>query len=325
MADRTLLILGGSGFFGKSLLDGFARGLMAPWDIGRISIVARSASALARTHRDLMSDAVTLIDTDLARMDELPAADYVLHAASSTDAARYQRDPATERANILAALDRYAALARRVHRGARILYISSGAVYGPQPAEMARIEEAFLPAPVAGMAAYKRDYAEAKRLCEARVAALGVDGMSVGIARCFAFVGPYLPRDQHFAIGNFLADGLAGRPVVVTARQRVERSYMHADDLVRWLMTLAGHAGPGCPVTNVGSDEAQSVHSVAAMVAARFGVPVDAAPVDQPGIDRYVPAIDRARQHYGLALTHDLAGAIDAVARRLDAERRVAA
>lgn len=316
MTGRSLLLIGGSGFFGKSFLDAHRRGLLAPWSVDRITVVARSASALRRDHPALVGADVTLLDADAARAAELPAADYVLHAAASTDARRYAADPAGECLNMVAAVDHYARLAERLHRGSRIVFASSGAVYGQQPADLAEVGEDFL-GDIDRLDPGKRAYAAAKRQCEERIAALGAARLRVAVARCFAFVGRYLPRDQHFAIGNFLADGLTGRPIAVKARKAVFRSYMHADDLVRWLMTMAEAASREAPVFNVGSDEAVTMGETARIVARRFGVAADVPPIDDPAIDRYVPSIARARTALGLHLRFDLAAAVDDVATRL--------
>ncbi len=320
MTARTLLLIGGSGFFGKSFLDAHRRGLLEPWSIDRILVVARSASALRREHPRLVGAGVTLLDADAARVDELPAADFVLHAATSTDARRYAEDPKAECANMLAAVDNYARLAERYHRSSRIVFASSGAVYGQQPADLPELAEDFVPGDTGELDDGKRAYAEAKRLSEARIAALGGSGIRTAIARCFAFVGHYLPRDQHFAIGNFLADGLARRPIEVKARKAVYRSYMHADDLVRWLMTLAEAAGPEAPVFIVGSDEAMTMGEIAQVVADRFGVPAEVPAITDSAIDRYVPSIARARTELGLGLSYDLASAVHEVATRLERE-----
>lgn len=321
MPGRTLLLIGGSGFFGKSFLDAYRRGLLEPWSIDRITAVARSASSLRRDHPELVGSTVILADADAASAETLPPADFVVHAASTTDARRYAEDPQGERANILAAVENYLRIARRDHRSSRIVYASSGAVYGQQPPDLEKVPENFTPGDASEMIAHKRDYAEAKRLSEKLMASLGGAGIPVSIARCFAFVGAYLPRDQHFAVGNFLADGLAGRPVRVNARKAVYRSYMHADDLVRWLMRIAEGAGPSCPVYNVGSDEALTMGEVAEIVGRRFNVPAEVPPIDDPAVDRYVPSIARARSELGLSLSFDMASAVDDVANRLGAER----
>ncbi|CAN5393823.1 NAD(P)-dependent oxidoreductase [soil metagenome] len=293
--EKTLLLIGGSGFFGKSVLDSYARGLLAPWHVARVIVVARQASRLRAWHPLLVGAGVELIDADIATVGAMPHADYVIHAASSSDARAYAANPLAERANILGAIENYCRIAARDHRDSRIVYTSSGAVYGQQPDTLSHIPEDFVAGDAAGLVAYKRDYAEAKRLSEDALARLGARGLNVAVARCFAFVGAHLPRDQHFAIGNFLADGIAGRPVRVAARKPVYRSYMHADDLVRWLMTLAARATPACPVYNVGSDQAVSMGDLARAVAARFGVAAEVPEVTDPGVDRYVPSIARAR------------------------------
>jgi dTDP-glucose 4,6-dehydratase len=315
-------VIGGSGFFGKSILDAWQRGLLDPWGVTRIIAMARDTGVLRRDFPHLLGDHVTLVDGDVTRVREVPRADYVIHAASSTDARRYVDFPQEERTNILRAVDNFALAAADAHRDSRIVYCSSGAVYGQQPPSLDRVDEAYRPGDVAGMVAYKRDYAEAKRLAEQRIAGLGEAGMRVAVARCFAFVGLYLPRDQHFAIGNFLGNALRGEAVEVKARHAVYRSYMHADDLVRWLMAIADGATPGCLIYNVGSDEATLLGNVARLVAERFGVPAIVPAIHALETDRYIPSVDRARRRLGLALTCDLAGAIEDMAMRLQDKRR---
>jgi dTDP-glucose 4,6-dehydratase len=320
VTGRSLLLIGGSGFFGKSFLDAFRRGLLKPWSIDHIIVVARGASNLRHDHPPLIKHGVSLVDADVGRAESLPSADIILHAASTTDARRYAECPQEERSNILSAVDNYARIAERLHRGRRIVFASTGAVYGQQPSDLAELPEDHALGDTHKLIKHKRDYAEAKRMSEERIAALGASGANTAVARCFAFLGFYLPRDQHFAIGNFFADGLAGRPVRVHARKAVYRSYMHTDDLVRWLMTIAEAASPDCPIYNVGSDEALTVGEVAALVARRFAVPAEIPPITDAAIDRYVPSIAHAQAELGLRLSFNTETAIDDVASRLETE-----
>lgn len=306
----TLLVIGGTGFFGKSILDSFKRGRLEKWGIERVIAMSRNAESLRIEAPQLISSGVELYSADITTTAILPAADIVIHAAASTDASKYISRPLEEQKNIQAGTYNYCSLAKTFHANSKILYVSSGAVYGKQPEGMTHISEDYVPKDLSELPDGKRDYAVAKRDAEEAIKNLGQQGLSVSIARCFAFVGSWLPRNQHFAIGNFIEDGLQGRPITVNARKEVYRSYMHADDLVEWLMTMAVHGSPLCPVYNVGSDQAIIIGDLAWLAAEEFGVQASVPPITEASIDRYIPSIVKARDELGLTLKHDLLSAI---------------
>jgi nucleoside-diphosphate-sugar epimerase len=290
----SLLVIGGSGFFGKSILDAYKRGLLDLWNINRIEVVARKASHLYASNPELIAKSIYFHDLDITNCARLPVADYVMHAAASTDARNYLAKPEEEKKNIQLGTSHFCQLAEQYFKNSKILYISSGAAYGQQLAEMSHIKEDFKFQDLQTLDPGKRDYAAAKRDGEGCIAQLGSKGLDVAIARCFAFVGLYLPRDQHFAIGNYIEDGLQGRPITVKAQHAVYRSYLYADDLVSWLMTLLQKTNPRCPIVNVGSDEAISMGDLAKRVANYFRAQVNISPISSPLIDRYVPSIQKA-------------------------------
>ena len=306
----SLLLIGGSGFFGKSFLDAYQRGLLRPWNIHEITVLSRRATTLAQSNPDLLDSSIRLINSDIATATEIPSTDYVIHAAASTDAARYLSQPLEERKNIQAGTLNFCKLAKLMHSKSKIVYASSGAVYGQQSASLKAIDEGCDLSPIEGMPIIKQDYAAAKRDGESAIHQLGKDGVKVSIARCFAFIGAYLPRDQHFAIGNFIDDGLHNRPILVKANHAVYRSYMYVDDLVGWLMTIADNSSTECPIYNVGSDESILIGDLAKKIGIYFGVECIAPNILVDAVDRYVPSIKKAKS-IGLNIEYDLNRSID--------------
>ncbi len=239
---KTLLLTGGTGFFGRSILDAFRRGLLAPFGIGRIVAVARHASRLPVEAPELCGAAIELVDADVLCLDSTFDADVLIHAAASSDAQRYRVDPAAETRIIVEGTRRVCELVRNAARRPRLLYVSSGAVYGRQPSALTALGEDA--PPTADADPDKAAYAQAKRAAEAIVRDLADgSGATARIARCFAFVGPWLPTDRHFAIGNFIGNALRGEPIEVRARHPVIRSYLHADDLSVWLAAARDRGG----------------------------------------------------------------------------------
>lgn len=181
----------------------------------------------------------------------------------------------------------------------KVLFTSSGAVYGP---EEAPVDET---APCHPATAYGKGKLAAERL----LLELGLD---VKIARCFAFTGPHLNRNIHFAIGNFMRDCLAGDDIVINGDGTPRRSYLYADDLVEWLFAILERGEAGRPY-NVGSDEAVSIRELAERVrsalGAKNGIVVKGAPQGGPP-SVYVPVVERAREELGLDVRIGLEEAI---------------
>jgi nucleoside-diphosphate-sugar epimerase len=306
----TLLIIGGTGFFGKSILDSFKRNQLDLWKISKIIVMSRNVADFKKNFPELVSDRIDFLVGDISTIDHLPKADFVIHAAASTDASRYLSHDEEERKNIIRGALNYCRLAPKFHKDSMIVFCSSGAVYGCQPEHVKYLEEDMVFGNIDNLNEEKKSYAYAKRDAEFAIQKLGQSGLDVSIARCFAFVGKYLPKDQHFAIGNFIADGIAGRNIEVKATNKVFRSYMYADDLVEWLMTLAENANPLCPIYNVGSDEEIEIRDLAKIISNKFNVDkiYSNNPINLD--DRYIPSIQRAIIKLRLRINYDLSQAI---------------
>jgi dTDP-glucose 4,6-dehydratase len=187
----------------------------------------------------------------------------------------------------------------------RVLFTSSGAVYGPQPGDLPALAETFPGAPSPQDPA--QAYGEMKRACELLGTALGErDGFRFLVARCFAFVGPRLPLHETSAMGTLLRQAVAGAPLRLRSDGSSVRSYLHTADLCIWLWTILAEGVPGRPY-NVGSPEGLSLAEVAGRVRDLLapGAELAFTGVPEPGNPRrrYVPDTDRARRELGLGVT----------------------
>jgi dTDP-glucose 4,6-dehydratase len=190
------------------------------------------------------------------------------------------------------------AVANRVRR---MLFLSSGAVYGAQPPDIMHVAEDWTGGPDC------RDpgntYAEAKRAAEMLCAiASKKHNLNVATARIFAVLGPLLPLDTHFAAGNFIRDALAGRRITVQGAGTAVRSYLYAADLAAWLWRIL-LAAPARATYNVGSEHAVSIADLARRTADLLGeagheVLGRPDPGWNPG--RYVPSTAAIRRDLGV-------------------------
>jgi UDP-glucuronate decarboxylase len=312
-----LLLTGGTGFFGRSLLRQLElvnrSNDFLPFS--QITVLSRSPVSFRNEYPELANKSwLTWHAGDVLVPSSLPQDGnyhYIIHAASdSTDAAALKslqifRQIVDGTENML----KFATTCGNK----RFLFVSSGGAYGPQPKEMVAIPETFngMPDPLNLSNAYGIAKRQAEHLC---VQYGHQHGIQTVIARCFAFVGKDLPRDAHFAIGNFIRDAIERPEITVNGNGSPIRSFMHQSDLAHWLLTLLQQGASG-NAYNVGSDEAISIADLALLVrdivSPEKQVHVKSQLLaDNVFRNRYVPDISKAKMDLGLEITVPLAEAI---------------
>ncbi len=294
----SLLIIGGTGFFGKSILDSFKRGLLKEFNIIKILVLARNTDKFKLEFPELISNDIEFINGDISNITTLPEVDFVIHAATSTNMNDYKSiSNNTVKNNIENSIANYCRIALSHHLKSKILYCSSGAVYGKQPLNIEKIDENFtFQEDLSDLSIEKKNYCLGKRFAEKEIINLGKHGLSVSIARCFAFYGKYLPKDQHYAFGNFLGQAEKGETVTVKTKGIVYRSYLSADELVISLFKILQISEIDCPIYNVGSDESRKLHEIAEEIAMEYGVDCSYNITNNNIIDRYVPDITKLKK-----------------------------
>jgi dTDP-glucose 4,6-dehydratase len=314
LREQRIFITGGTGFFGCWLLETLL------WANDRLGLNVRTM-VLTRNPRSFedraphlaQHPAVTVMAGDVCSF-LFPEGHFshVIHAATQSSAKLNSEQPSLMFDTIVEGTRRCLEFASTA--GARkFLLTSSGAVYGSQPPNVTHLQEDFTGGPDSLDADCA--YAEGKRAAEMLCAlASRSTSLETKIARCFAFVGPYMELDSHFAIGNFIRDQITGGPIRVRGDGTPYRSYMYTSDLTIWLWTilLRGISGRAY---NVGAEEAVRVgelaHAVADALLPRVRVEILGTPTPGVPAPRYIPCTKRAQQELGLTLTVPLPKAIE--------------
>ena len=308
LRGERVFLTGGTGFFGCWLLESFCHvnrelGLGA-----RATVLSRHPAKFREKCPHLAADPAITLHAGDVRDFEFPAGEfkYVIHAATETTGGQAAEELLS---TILAGTERTLKFA--AHCGARkFLLTSSGAVYGRQPAEMTHVPESYMgaPDPLDAASVYAKGKRASELMCTLFQKTATAEGAAfeAKIARCWAFVGPHLPLDAHFAIGNFIGDVLAGRQISISGDGTARRSYLYAADLAIWLWTIL-FRGPALVPINVGSGRDLSIRELAEVVAGTLapGTAISVAKQAVAGTApaRYVPSVERAEALLGLRET----------------------
>lgn len=303
MRGQQLFITGGTGFFGCWLVESFCHINRALGLHASVTVLTRDPKRFRAKAGHLANDPQVQLLAGDVRDFQFPGGvfRFVIHAATEASAKQSAEVPLEMLSTIANGTQRALEFAT-THGAARFLLTSSGAVYGKQPRAMTHVPEDYMGCPDPLEAASV--YAEGKRMAELQCALYQkTKGVECAIARCWAFCGPHLPLDAHFAIGNFIGDVLEGKPIQIQGDGTPRRSYLYAADLAIWLWTMLFRAPALVPI-NVGSEEDFSILEIAQKVAKILrpatAIHVARVPVAGAAPSRYVPAVQRAKAILGL-------------------------
>jgi len=312
--EKSIFLTGGTGFFGKWLLESFI------YVNEKLNLNAKIIS-LSRNPELFIQDypfynehtnSVRFIKGDVVtydfKIDE--EVQFIIHAATAASDSLNKNNP-------LLMMDTITIGTRNVLDFALtqpivgFLFVSSGAVYGKQPFDISNIQETD---------SFKIDinnsnaaYSEGKRIAELYCSTYFEKyNLPVKIARCFAFIGPYLPLDTHFAIGNFIKNFINNEDIIVNGDGTPLRSYLYSSDLTIWLWKILSQGGVNS-VYNVGSNESISIAELAKKVLDNYNDKlkiVISHPINNNEQLQYVPSINKAKTELGLNVNIDLDTAI---------------
>ncbi|HTF94765.1 MAG TPA: NAD-dependent epimerase/dehydratase family protein [Cellvibrio sp.] len=310
LRNQHIFITGGTGFVGCWLLEAL---LWANEQLDlqlTLSVLTRNPAAFTSKAPHLATHKIiNLIQGDVTNLQSIHGRfDIVIHAA--TDVAGINSNPLITFEQIVAGTKETLALAQRSHTQ-RYLLTSSGAVYGRQPEHITHLPEDFAGAPA--LLDTATAYGQGKRVSEWLTACQSNQQLHVGIARCFALIGPYLPLDAQFAAGNFIRDGLDNKTIAVNGDGTSCRSYLYAADMVIWLLRiLFSNNATAC--YNLGSQESISIKELAETISHIIYHENRTAIAKQPTINspiqRYIPDTSKAQRELGLKQYTDLHNAI---------------
>jgi dTDP-glucose 4,6-dehydratase len=291
------LITGGTGFVGKSILDM----LQSENLLGDVTICARNRPS----H---LPESVVFANWNLLEPSNLqPNFDIIIHAA--TPAVVGQSTPEQIYNNIVATMFNLISFIECHEIPPRVLFASSGAVYGELQEGNLGIREFW--GDSQSLPTNASPYGLGKREAERCLREAGTVGKCHPIiARLFTFSGQHLPLNQHFAIGNFVLQAITEKKITVRSDGLSTRSYLDSSDMASWLIDAALFASGDLPL-HVGSDKAISISSLAekvSLVAAdifRQPIPVEIVGMTSPidGIETYVPQTTLTRLALGVSET----------------------
>jgi nucleoside-diphosphate-sugar epimerase len=299
-----IFITGGTGFFGRWLLESF--------HFANKTLRLKAQAVILTRNPQIFRDQVPhLVESDSIQLHHGELTDFrypegqfthLIHAASELSSVNLQ-DPLGLLTTTLNGTRRVCDFASCAGVK-KLLFTSSGAVYGSLSSSRTHFSEndQYSQLPPNSRSAY----AEAKRMAELVCLISGQNfGYEVKIVRGFAFIGPFLSLQLPLAASSFLQSALHGKQLVVQGHGQNSRSYLYGADLAIWLWTILVNGAKNNSY-NLGSDVSTTIQQLAntinTVANSTHGVEVlgNLDPFETP--ESYIPSIEKAKNDLDLSV-----------------------
>jgi len=319
LKDKKILVTGATGFIGTYLIETLSlhNQLQHEFSYKIFGLARNSAKKDQVAMRSALNrQGVILLSGDVRNFKFPEPFDFIIHAAAPVDPKFLRQNP-LETADIIVTGTRHILQQAVENKTSRVLYISSGAVYGKQPVDLPEISEEYIGG--LDIADANSGYGEAKRYAEILCSIFKkIYDLSVVVARPFTFVGPYQDLNSGFAVTEFIKAALNGKPICIEGDGTTLRSYCYGADLAVALWKILFHGKNACAY-NIGSQETVSIAELARMIVDLAKSKSEIIILQKPAIhgkpSRYIPDINRLKTEIGMVNKFNLK---DALKRTID-------
>ena len=283
---KKLLIIGGSGFVGSSIVDNAINKKLIKKKINEIFVLSRSIKSKQKKYRHVK---ITYINNDILNVKKIPQIDYIIYCLKNTDIKISNNY-----------FNKFLKLLKTLKNKPNILFTSSGAVYGKNTIKKKVSEKKKIDIKaINNFEGYKKKYAKEKLFIEKKFQDLATKNYNVSIARCFTFIGKNIVR-YNYAISDLINAANNENNITLNSQIDVFRSYMHSDDLSNWLITILKNSNTKCPIYNVGSDRVINLKNLTKKIGIMSSKKISIKIKKSNKFDYYIPSILKAKKELNL-------------------------
>tara|TARA_A100001015_G_scaffold152208_1_gene168754 strand:+ start:172 stop:1095 length:924 start_codon:yes stop_codon:yes gene_type:complete len=290
---KTLTFIGANGFIGKSFVDFFNKGLFKKYNIKRINLISRNIKELKKIKN---TNNIYFIKGDISRIKNLPKSDYIIYGAEKAEIKKKKNYDSLIKES-KKSIDNFCEIIKK-YKNVKVLYISSGIVNKYRNKFLIKKK----------IKSQSEAYTIIKCYSEFKIKNLSLFNIKSSIARCYTFIGRWLPRNSKYAIGNFIESIVKNKPIVIKKKNKVIRSYMYADDMVQWLTTICLKSKIKTSIYDVGSNYSIEIEQLANLFSILFNHKIifNKSNYNYRKVDKYLPDINKSHKKLNLKLTYDL-------------------
>lgn len=257
LENKTFLISGANGFIPSYLV----RTLLAIDNVKVIALVRNENKARNKFAEELHNKNFKLLVQDISTPFYIEETiDYIIHAASQASPKYYGNDPVgTLKANTLGTS--YLLDIARKSNIIKFIYFSSGEVYGVLNDKTIGITEAYTGN--VDFTSVRSCYAESKRMGENMCVCYSHQyNIPVNMIRLSHTYGPGVELDDGRVFGDFVADVLNNRDIILNSDGSAKRSFCYISDMIRAFFYIL-FFGQNKNAYNIASDKETSILELA--------------------------------------------------------------